>query len=81
MVRAALSGALDDAPTRVHEHFGLHYVTAVPGVDPAVLDPSTAWDDDAAYDAASLKLVKMFVSNFDRFAALAPAEVLAAGPR
>jgi phosphoenolpyruvate carboxykinase (ATP) len=81
MVRAALSGALDDAPTQVHDHFGLNYVTRVPGVDPAILDPRTSWSDGTAYEAAATKLVKMFVSNFESFAAHVPAEVLAAGPR
>jgi phosphoenolpyruvate carboxykinase (ATP) len=81
MVRAALSGALDDAPTRVHEHFRLNYVTDVPGVDPAILDPRTSWTDEAAYEAAAAKLVKMFATNFERFAAHVPTEVLAAGPR
>jgi len=81
MVRAALSGALDLAPTRAHEQFGLNYVTEVPDVDPTVLDPRSGWKDRAAYDAAAAKLVKMFVKNFERFTAHAPAEVVAAGPR
>jgi len=81
MVRAALSGALEDAPTKRHEHFGLDYVTAVPGVDPAILDARGSWADGAAYDEAANKLAKMFVKNFERFAAQVPPEVLTAGPR
>src|SRR5690606_25704266 len=81
MVRAALSGALEDAPTKRHEHFGLDYVTAVPGVDTAILDARGSWADGAAYDEAATKLAKMFVKNFERFAAQVPPEVLAAGPR
>ena len=80
MITAALSGALDEAPTRTDPHFGLTFPTAVAGVDPAILDPRAAWADPAAYDAAAESLSKMFITNFERFAESASAEVLAAGP-
>jgi len=80
LVRAALSGSLDDAPTTVDRHFGLRFPTAVEGIDPTILDPRSTWTDKDAYDSAAAKLVAMFANNFQRFEGSAPAEVRAAGP-
>jgi phosphoenolpyruvate carboxykinase (ATP) len=56
IVRAALSGKLDDAPTRTDPAFGFQVPTEVPGVDEALLDPRGTWDDPEAYDAAAADL-------------------------
>jgi phosphoenolpyruvate carboxykinase (ATP) len=56
IVRAAVSGELDSAPTRTDPVFGFQVPTEVPGVDPALLDPRGTWDDPAAYDAAAADL-------------------------
>ena len=56
IVRAALSGELDDAPTRTDPAFGFEVPTEVPGVDDALLDPRGTWDDPEAYDAAAADL-------------------------
>jgi phosphoenolpyruvate carboxykinase (ATP) len=56
IVRAALSGELAGAPTRVDPHFGFQVPTEVPGVDPALLDPRGTWTDPEAYDAAAKDL-------------------------
>jgi phosphoenolpyruvate carboxykinase (ATP) len=56
IIRAALSGRLDDAPTRTDPVFGFAVPTEVPGVDPALLDPRATWDDPEAYDAAAADL-------------------------
>jgi phosphoenolpyruvate carboxykinase (ATP) len=53
IVRAAVSGELDSAPTRTDPVFGFRVPTQVPGVDPALLDPRGTWDDPAAYDVAA----------------------------
>ena len=54
---------------------------AVPGVDPAILDPRSTWADKAAYDNQARRLVGMFVDNFGKFEAHVDASVLGAAPR
>jgi phosphoenolpyruvate carboxykinase (ATP) len=56
IVRAALSGELDTAPTRTDPIFGFEVPTEVPGVEPGLLDPRTTWSDGAAYDAKATEL-------------------------
>lgn len=81
LVRAALQGELDSAPTRTDANFGLVVPERAPDVPNDVLHPRTTWADPEEYDAAAAKLAGMFRSNFEQFTASAPAEVVAAGPR
>ena len=80
MVRAILSGALDDVATRPDAAFGLAVPEAVPEVPSTLLHPRDTWDDAAAYDARAAELARMFRENFDAVAADAPDEVRAALP-
>jgi len=56
IVRAALSGELDAAPTRTDPNFGFQVPTEAPGVDSALLDPRGTWADGDAYDASAKSL-------------------------
>ena len=56
ILRAALSGDLDGAPTRTDPNFGFEVPTQVAGVDAALLDPRGTWADGDAYDAAAKDL-------------------------
>lgn len=67
MVRAALGGRLDHAPTVQDPVFGLHVPTDVPGVPADVLTPRRTWKDPAAYDVQARKLAEMFRKNFEKF--------------
>ncbi|HSA57954.1 MAG TPA: phosphoenolpyruvate carboxykinase (ATP) [Gemmatimonadaceae bacterium] len=67
MVRAALSGALDDTPTSPDPVFGLAVPVDIPGVPAQVLNPRRTWSDPAAYDAQARKLAEMFRTNFEKF--------------
>ena len=80
MVRAALSGALDDVPTRLDPNFGFAVPTSCPDVPAAFLDPRTTWADPDAYDGAAQKLAAMFRDNFTAYADGVSAEIAAAGP-
>jgi phosphoenolpyruvate carboxykinase (ATP) len=80
MVRAALSGVLDDVPTRLDPNFGLAVPMTCPDVPAAFLDPRTTWADPDAYDAAAHKLAAMFRDNFTAYADGVSAEIAAAGP-
>ncbi len=81
MVTAALSGELDDAPTRVDPVFGLAVPTAVEGVPSEVLDPRTTWADPAAYDELARKLAQMFRDNFEKYRDGVSDAVAAAEPK
>ena len=80
IVRAAISGQLDDVPTKRHEIFNLEMPVTCPGVADEVLDPALTWDDPAKYEAQARDLAARFHKNFDRFAAIVSPEVKAAGP-
>jgi phosphoenolpyruvate carboxykinase (ATP) len=81
MVRAALSGALDDVGFEWHPVFNVALPTSCPDVPPAILDPRRTWTDPAAYDQQALKLARMFAENFKAFAGDVTPDVVAAGPR
>ncbi len=80
LLRAALSGALDDAPMRCDPTFGFMVPLEVEGADRQLLDPRASWADPAAYDAQAAKLAGMFARNFRRFEGGVDAEICAAGP-
>jgi phosphoenolpyruvate carboxykinase (ATP) len=81
MVRAALSGALVDAPMVFDPVFKVDVPKACPEVPAEVLIPRNTWTDNGAYDAQAKKLAAMFAENFTAFANQVPADVRDAGPR
>jgi phosphoenolpyruvate carboxykinase (ATP) len=81
MIRAALSGQLDNVPTRREPVFGLAVPQHIPSVPDGLLDPRTTWKDAAAYDAQAQRLAGLFRKNFEQFADLVPAGVREAGPK
>jgi phosphoenolpyruvate carboxykinase (ATP) len=81
MIRAALSGQLDEVAYERDPVFNLDVPASCPDVPPAVLRPRRTWTDPAAYDAAAQRLARMFVENFRTFEECAAAEVRDAGPR
>ena len=68
MIRAALSGALDDAPMAREPVFGLHWPTTCPDVPDEILDARGTWPDGAAYDLQARRLAGMFAENFAEYA-------------
>jgi phosphoenolpyruvate carboxykinase (ATP) len=80
LLDAALSGALKSQPMRTDPVFGFQVPTALPGVDPAILNPRDTWADKAAYDAQARALVGMFGKNFAKFEVHVDADVKAAAP-
>ena len=81
MIRAALSGALDAVAYERDQRFNLEVPTSCPDVPAGVLNPRSTWRDGAAYDEQAAKLARLFVENFEAFAAGVTPEVRAAGPR
>ncbi|MBU2339811.1 MAG: phosphoenolpyruvate carboxykinase (ATP), partial [Alphaproteobacteria bacterium] len=72
LLNAALDGSLNDAEFRKDPNFGFEVPVSVPaldeaGLDAAILDPRTTWDDKDDYDRTAQKLVQLFVGNFEPF--------------
>ena len=81
MVRAALSGALDEVETVTDPVFGVEVPTSCPDVPAEVLQPRSTWADGDAYDRQANSLARMFVENFGPYADGVPESVRSAGPR
>jgi phosphoenolpyruvate carboxykinase (ATP) len=80
LLDAALSGKLKHQPMRIDPLFGFQVPTALPGVEPGILNPRETWTDAAAYDAQARALVDMFNKNFAKFEVHVDADVKAAAP-
>jgi phosphoenolpyruvate carboxykinase (ATP) len=80
MVRAAISGALDDLEMYTDPVFGLHSPTSCPDVPGEVLIPRNTWADKEAFDRQAADLAARFKKNFTQFT-LVGDDVRNAGPR
>jgi len=81
LLDAALDGSLNGAEFRRDPNFGFEVPVAVPGVDPAILDPRSTWADKSEYDRTAAKLVDLFVENFAPFEGHVDEGVRQAAPR
>ena len=81
MVKAVLSGALKDAPTKPDPVFGVAVPRSCPGVPDEMMSPRDTWKDKAAYDRKARELAVMFEKNFAENAPDASAEIREAGPK
>ncbi|HET8853260.1 MAG TPA: phosphoenolpyruvate carboxykinase (ATP), partial [Ktedonobacteraceae bacterium] len=80
MVRAAISGVLDNVEMVTDPIFGLRSPTYCPDVPSSLLIPRNTWADKEAYDRQSAELAARFKKNFQQFT-LPSEEVRNAGPR
>ena len=80
MVRAAISGALDDLEMYTDPVFGLHSPTSCPDVPSGVLIPRNTWADKEAFDRQAADLAARFKKNFTQFTLVAD-DMRNAGPR
>jgi phosphoenolpyruvate carboxykinase (ATP) len=80
MLRAALSGELDDAELRVDALFGFEVPLKVRGVDSKLLDPRSTWSDPQEYDRKARELAQLFADNFAKRFGDVGESVQAAGP-
>jgi phosphoenolpyruvate carboxykinase (ATP) len=67
LLNAALDGSLNTAEFRTDPNFGFEVPVSVPGVDDAILDPRSTWENPAEYDEMAAKLVGLFIENFSEF--------------
>ncbi|MHC4341789.1 MAG: phosphoenolpyruvate carboxykinase (ATP) [Planctomycetota bacterium] len=80
VVRAALTGALDDIPCRPDPIFKVEVPEHCPDVPDPVLQPRETWEDKEAYDGKARELAERFAENFKDFEEQAAPEVRAAAP-
>lgn len=81
MVKAILTGALQDASWSPDPIFGISIPDNCPDVPSEILQPRQTWKDKAAYDLKARELAAMFKKNFDENLPDAPAKFEAAGPQ
>lgn len=81
LLTAALTGVLETVPVETDPVFGLAVPTYCPGVPPGLLQPRNTWADKNAYDEQAQHLVRLFVQNFEQYAAVVSPEILQAAPR
>lgn len=80
MVNAALNGELDRVKTRTDPVFGLNIPVSCPGVPAEVLEPSSTWENQAAYLDKATQLAMSFHQNFTQYSDGIAETILAAGP-
>ncbi|MCB0711275.1 MAG: phosphoenolpyruvate carboxykinase (ATP) [Ignavibacteriae bacterium] len=81
MVKAALSGALDNAEFQEDPIFGLNIPTHVEGVPDEVLNPRNTWSNPEEYDEKANILAAKFNENFKTYEEGAAQEIRDAGPK
>ncbi len=80
MVKAAISGKLDDVEFVADPIFGVSTPTSCPSVPADVLTPRLTWADPQAYDAKAKELASLFAENVKTIKDLSEA-IAAAGPQ
>ena len=80
IIDAILDGSIDKAETKTIPVFSFKVPTALPGVDPKILDPRDTYADPAEWDKRAADLAGRFIKNFKKFEAL-NGELAKAGPQ
>jgi phosphoenolpyruvate carboxykinase (ATP) len=82
IIDAILSGAIDSAPTKKIPFFDFAVPTALPGVDPHILDPRDTYAKAGQWEEKAKDLASRFSKNFEKFTGNATGKALvAAGPK
>ncbi|MFH0882124.1 MAG: phosphoenolpyruvate carboxykinase (ATP) [bacterium] len=81
LLNAALDGKLLKVPYKTDPVFGFEVPAKCEEVPDEILDPASSWSSRKEYDDAYRQLASRFIENFKKYAADAPAEVQAAGPK
>ena len=81
IIDAILDGSIQKAETKVIPLFNLEIPTALPGVDPAILDPRDTYADPSVWEEKAKNLASRFVKNFRKYESTEAGRVLVkAGP-
>ena len=82
IIDAILDGSIDKAETKMIPIFDFKVPTALPGVDPAILDPRDTYADASEWQTKAEDLASRFIKNFAKFTGNDEGKALvAAGPQ
>ena len=82
IIDAILGGDILNAPTKKIPFFDFEVPTALPGVDPAILDPRDTYADPAQWEEKAKDLAGRFIKNFAKYTTNEAGKALvAAGPQ
>ncbi|MBQ6437458.1 MAG: phosphoenolpyruvate carboxykinase (ATP) [Bacteroidales bacterium] len=82
IIDAILDGSITKAPTKKIPVFDFEVPTALPGVDPAILDPRDTYANPAEWQSKADDLAQRFIKNFGKFTGnAAGAALVKAGPK
>ena len=82
IIDAILDGSIEKAPTKMIPYFNFEVPTALPGVDPNILDPRDTYADKSVWEEKAKDLSGRFIKNFEKFTTNDAGKALvAAGPR
>ena len=81
IIDAILDGSILKAETKTIPYFNFEVPTALPGVDPAILDPRDTYANVAEWEEKAKDLAGRFIKNFAKYEGNAAGKALvAAGP-
>ncbi|MCP1106513.1 phosphoenolpyruvate carboxykinase (ATP) [Serratia nevei] len=82
IIDAILNGDIEQAETFTLPIFGLEVPTALPGVDPSILDPRKTYADESLWQEKAQDLAQRFIDNFAKYTVTQAGEKLVnAGPK
>ena len=82
IIDAILDGSINEAPTKKIPFFDFEVPTALPGVDPNILDPRDTYADAAQWEEKAKDLAARFIKNFVKYEGNEAGKALvAAGPQ
>ena len=82
IIDAILDGSILTAPTKKLPIFDFEIPTALPGVDPAILDPRDTYANVEDWNTKANDLAGRFIKNFTKYTGnAAGAALVAAGPQ
>ncbi|SFD24719.1 phosphoenolpyruvate carboxykinase (ATP) [Pragia fontium] len=82
IIDSILSGEIEKAETFQLPIFDLAVPTALPGVNPDILDPRATYATESEWEGKAEKLANLFIDNFDKYTDTpAGAALVAVGPK
>jgi phosphoenolpyruvate carboxykinase (ATP) len=82
IIDAILDGSIDSAPWKKIPYFDFETPTALPGVDPKILDPRDTYPEASQWEEKAKDLAGRFIRNFAKFTGNETGKALvAAGPK
>jgi phosphoenolpyruvate carboxykinase (ATP) len=82
IIDAILDGSIETAETKTIPYFNFVVPTALPGVDPKILDPRDTYADAAQWNEKAQDLAGRFIKNFTKFTGTQTGkDLVEAGPK